>query len=758
MVEGVQANRLYADKMATTLRRFTLRRIGVADDPGHLRPSLQACLEAVMEQSDPLIESVVEGLLQSAIAPTQAKVSSATQTTPLAYAREAAEYLSQHIGTVRAEFSRHLHAAVFEGVLPHVDSDASPRFDDFQFLDASQIDASIELAQAQQAVVRAVEDVQPTLHALISALMGWSSMQAHLNPLRCETFAYALRETLASQLPPDPQRGQVLTMAAGRLGVNLRELYQEINVWLRSQGVEPVHVAQSVGGGLKGAVKTESGLAARTRLTLRTLRGLLSGELDPPQAQTAQPDFSHTVPASYEALEDMQLVDSMLRRLSDRARQAESGAAPRTVTRSADLPESPQEQRALGQLLGAEVVRLMLDNLVKDHRLLDPVRRVLQGLEPLLLTLTQGDPRFFSQRQHPARVFLDRITHRSLAFPTESTAGFAEFMATLDGAVAELGRGHGDAEAFDHLLRRLEAQWAAEDAAVRGRTDEATRSLLQAEQRNVLAQRLSAEFSQRMQGLDVPEWLQTFVRGPWSQVVAQARLMHKEGTPDPGGYKALVHDLLWSAQPNLTRRNRPRLVRMVPGMLVTLKQGLAQIDYPEDRVAQCFDLLIACHEAAFEGSRPAPLLAEGESLETPDFGDSIATDPWMMHAEAADSGYFDSVDEASADFVHSVLPPVESEPEWTIDELDTGAWVNLATGNEWVRAQLTWCSPQRTLFMFISGSGMAHSMSRRTLERFKADGLIQLISDGRVMDQALDAVAKAAMRNELLARFEPPRE
>jgi hypothetical protein len=74
--------------------------------------------------------------------------------------------------------------------------------------------------------------------------------------------------------------------------------------------------------------------------------------------------------------------------------------------------------------------------------------------------------------------------------------------------------------------------------------------------------------------------------------------------------------------------------------------------------------------------------------------------------------------------------------------------VDLALAGNWVRAQLTWASPHRTLFMFISGGGMAHSMSRRTMQRLKGLGLIRLVSDGRVMDNALDAVAQTALRND----------
>ena len=44
---------------------------------------------------------------------------------------------------------------------------------------------------------------------------------------------------------------------------------------------------------------------------------------------------------------------------------------------------------------------------VQDQRLLPPVRAQVKELEPVLLRLSQSDPRFFSDRKHPARQLLD---------------------------------------------------------------------------------------------------------------------------------------------------------------------------------------------------------------------------------------------------------------------------------------------------------------------------------------------------------------
>jgi hypothetical protein len=51
--------------------------------------------------------------------------------------------------------------------------------------------------------------------------------------------------------------------------------------------------------------------------------------------------------------------------------------------------------------------------------------------------------------------------------------------------------------------------------------------------------------------------------------------------------------------------------------------------------------------------------------------------------------------------------------------------------------------------MFTSQAGTAHSMSRRTLDRLRADGMIKIVAERNVVDEALDQVAKAALKNSI---------
>lgn len=733
--------------------KFMLRRFGVANEPGSFKPSLQDCLEAVLEQGDTMVEDVLTGL-QLALTPTRNKTLHALQN-PVC--RAAIDSLCTRRDAVKKSFTTALRAALYGGEKQNNQARPMLRFDDFQFLEETQIDANIEFALTQQEVEIAVDDVLPTLNALISSMLGWTTVQPNSNPLRPESFVQALRTTLLEHVPDGDARVALMTPAASILGVGMRQLYKEIVEWLRSQGVEPVGPVVSPLGGYGAQHQAAANSVASTMLTLDKLRRLLSGELGAAPAARGAQDFTYTVPASFVALQDLKLMEPMMSRLATRARQ--SSATPPGTPASASMggtgvKRESTEQRKLGGELGQEVVRLMLENLMQERRLLPSIRQSLKKLEPVLIRLSQSDARFFSQRQHPARVFLDKITRRGLAYTEENDPNLAHFLRNLGHAVDDLGSGEGDAAAFAQVLQQLEEVWAREEHEQRLRAEETARGLLHAEQRNQLAQNLAADFAQRMENKDVPEIVGNFLRGPWAQVVAESQLRCADGTVDADGYLSMVDDLIWSVQPRLTRRNRARLVDIVPEILVKIRQGLNLISYPEERIPAFFDTLIDFHEQAFEGGRPAA--AVSTDTQTPQSASaSVRTSEavdvlWTAENEVDDSGYLQNPESAlAAPGQTTNAPDVDTAPDWSIQNLTTGSWVDLTINNAWVRAQLTWASPHKTLFMFISGAGLAHSMSRRTIDRLRSQGLIRLVSDGRVLDHALDAVAQAALRNDI---------
>jgi hypothetical protein len=798
-----------------------LRPLGVIDEPFGARVTLRQCLDVVLDQAPGIIEKTLDALVGKDNKPAKGIGLVKPNFPPPVQA--VVQLLVDHKSQAIEVFVERLRYYMYLGVGTSAQAPQLMRFEDLKLFEEEDLDESIEVAGAMQEVTMLTDEIMPTLDALISSLLGWITVQPQINPLRPEMFARALRDCITDQVADVEIRGAIIAHSAARMGILLRKLYAELCQWLKSYGVEEAPSAQpaNLPSVAKANPSSVSNSVARTLLTLDKLRRLLSGELDG-DAHRRQ-DFLHTVPASVVALQDMRQVEAMVQRLEKKAKDAKDNPQAEAQRKAAQARMALKDGRELGKQLGEEVVRLMLDNLIQDERLLPRVRGHLQTLEPTLMQIAQEDARFFSDKQHAARQFLDAVTNRSLSFSHEREEGYEPFLLSVEQSIALLHKKTDAGEtvqlAFGEVMDRLAANWTKLDAQDNVRREEAARSLLHAEQRNTIAQFVAQEFRQQAEGIEMPQMVLDFVCGPWAHAVAESQLRCTDGRTDPQGYQGLVTELFWSVQPSKAKRNRKRLVQLIPGMLAKLRQGLAIIEFPPERITDFFAGLIELHEVALEGGRQeaaaaaakaaqaqeaqdaqnaeglqvsegsasqfdeaeaaatraelealyaasaqAPLASaepEPEPEPEPDslFGDfpSSHHDPkdaqdgvWLAQSEVSGAGFVNQqammpLDVSSAVPAADVIPLT---PEATVS-IPIGSWVELMLEGVWVRAQLTWASPMRTLFMFVSRGGKAHSMSKRTMDKLCSQGMIRMVSDGRMVDKALDAVAQTALRNSV---------
>jgi hypothetical protein len=248
---------------------------------------------------------------------------------------------------------------------------------------------------------------------------------------------------------------------------------------------------------------------------------------------------------------------------------------------------------------------------------------------------------------------------------------------------------------------------------------------------------------------------------------------------------------------------------MIPGLLTKLRLGVRSIEYPSERLLVFFDDLLHVHEQALEGRPPrqqealyrppsedgasvfaaldggdaeasqafyapgdsrwdqAIQVDEGDAATASAFIDfeqeeqnlrrlvSESSDATKAEALAAASEVAEAAAKTAAEAV-ALTEPESAEPADPVVEgvsplealsLQIGTWIELKLKGQWVRAQLTWQSPRKTMFVFVSGSGTAHSMSKGSLETLLAEGKVRLVSGRPVLDSALDAAASAALRN-----------
>lgn len=637
---------------------------------------------------------------------------------------EAAGVLKEQQQALTGAFPQALLAEFAQAIAG--DRGSSLSFDSLPLLADEQLQENADLVHGARELEAAVRPQLEKLEATLAAAGLTPAGGMHRHPLRPEVYVRSIYR-LARQSPVSPSvRRRWLRYLPPLMAPELAQAYDAM-----AQRLQPAAAAsQDEGLGMDGGVPQEARDQA-TQLTIRELRKLLSAHPADDANESvvifSESDFSHTVPSALEMVQDMRKVDQLLLQL--RQRQV---AMP---GRGRDSLESfrealRQEAKRPSQALGLEVVHLMVDNLSADPRLLPGVRGIVRDLEPALLRLALVDPRFFSDREHPARQLLEQITQRSLAWSSADDPGFGTFMDALQQATdALLDAGGTGPESFEIALHALQEAW--DEAQPRGRRnrERAVRALMRAEQRNLLAERLARQILERPDAASAPPEALAFLTGPWAQVMAQARLADTTGSEDPWGYAWVVQTVLWSVQPALAARVASHQRTLV----ARIDEGLSSIDHLPADTDRWQNLLSALRDLALS-------TATGSALRTADHEPPPErVNTWLAPLEMHESGF---VPDSAIPLGATVSEPDALPPQ----DLEVGAYVDLQ-GEGWERWQLTWASPHGLLFMFTHASGSTRSMTRRKLNGMLGQGTLRLVSAHPVVDGALDAVARAAWRN-----------
>jgi hypothetical protein len=678
------------------------------------------------------------------------------------------------------------------------------RLEQLELMDEAQVQERVVIARVLQQVLMTTQSELEDLDRYVCAQQGLRQVSALHNPLRPDSFIMALHELMAQKNMPANVRSIWMQHMAAPLGDGLNDSYRSLISCLKTYGsplgvglITPFHIAAGRTG-RSGSREPRVVWAPKSQpfvLTLGRLRRLMTKELDP-EAPTEKPktavvaqsknnreffarqfarefedseneststsEFDATVPAAFEALKEMKAVDQhqVMQRMEQLA------LAQLNVSGALKVDLSLREQlirqaQGMAQVLGLEVVALMIDNLVQDQRLLEPVRRMIARLEPALLHLVRVDVRFFNDKEHPARRLLQEVSEQGLAFSSTTDPLFNVYLESLRRYVVPLTElTIESAQPFATAHANLTLDWelnGIKDRVLHS-SEEAKIALKVAEQRNLLACKIAADMRSILELKKMPQGIVDFLLGPWSHVMAAAQLRPQKGDADLSGYKALVGMLLWSAQPEITSKEIDKLTQLMPRLLTGLRGGLRLIDYPSTKTSLFFDVLMKLHQQAFDHKSAANL---SEAVTTSPASLSGSLDGWVAPSEAKASGFLAMNDEVVQENIKtSVLAQQSSSKEFDVGQdtvfaaLSVGCWVELKVAGVWLRTQLTWISPQRTMYLFTNVHGKVQSMTKRMLLRLNQSDAFKVLSEQPVVEDALDAVVHTAMVNSLDLRLE----
>lgn len=503
-------------------------------------------------------------------------------------------------------------------------------------------------------------------------------------------------------------------------------------------------------------------------LTLARLHELLAGQVNEPAAAPSaqpaaapQPDFQMTMPAAFEALEEMGEAEEMVQRVAFKNFQIDDGSGQPGAA-------APVQASNTAQALALEVVQVMLEQLTSDSRLLSPVRGLIDSMRPALMRLVVGDPRFFSDKQHPARVLLDRITRGSLAWNDEDDAGFRAYLtaAQMASTIVVESKLEG-ADPFVFALETFDDALGDLQRREQRKRESAARAMSHLAERQRLAEEIGDELVKRARQAGVPRSIALFLRGPWAHVIAQARLMGQTRGREPERYEEVVTDLLWSTKVSAAMTQTEHLARVAPGLTARLREGLEFIRYAPHKLDLFLKDLAAIHQAA---------LLAAASGRSPDSAPQLLPDDsnlhdglWMEESGLMTLDFEDTAPPAEMPSFENTAPPTQVAPlfentmphEWTAEDeaagvtsagslgsaLVPGTWIEVFADGRWPRWRCEGGEADGSSYRFTDANGAAASLTGAQLGRLHARGDLRVVAAQGMVDGALDAVAEIALRN-----------
>ena len=721
--------------------------------------------------------------------------------------------------------------------------------DTFSLVADADVSQAIEYTRLLQQVLPTVEHSLAELNKLISTVQGLSNVRPDLNPLRLEAFAQELHALiLAAQVEPSIA-SLWLRYLAEPLGRELKRIYERLVNQLELAHVQgasyrvlqtPVSAARSSADSKRAGTGTgshgsrgegpESGYVSDEPMVRRPSQyaDLSNDEL---RDELFQDFLFHDggnadqglAPAYYATIEE-ELAALKAAPDSALAALAQPRSAPQPDDQSMPVPDRPQravdersqlspqvwgaygrpkeraivrtqlkkEAKRVGQVLGLEVVRKLVNQVAQDPRLLVPVREAIVALEPSLLRLAMVDSHFFSDESHAGRRLMEHVAQRSFKYNDEFSPEFAAFFEPVTHAFNELNRRTiADAQPFAMVLATLESGWDEQDQLEAENRGNVLQALHFAEVRQTQSEQIASDMSLRSDLDKVPGLVLDFLFGPWALAMAHARLIDTRHQVDPLGFGSVVPDLLWSVKREVTLKQPAKLIEMIPRLLGKLHAGLELLGRDPHESAPFFEGLMKLHRPVLklrrmksqcdaEESGAMPLEPEDLPATPAQRQVQAAAHPWLGRDDLDAAGFEDTQptapgelapleeeekeEEKSEDLLAAAAVPAAAaelpeaaapattpttipltEAEQTLLGLQTGHWVDLYSKRRWLRAQLIWVSTQGTLFMFMSQGGQPHSMTKRSCVRLIRQRLLRPVETNGVVANALDRLSRETL-------------
>lgn len=647
---------------------------------------------------------------------------------------QVAEVLQTHRQQYEHALAARLQAEIEQHAQPGAKgpSRAVLSLDELTLVDEAQAEQEIEVSRTVQLIDLVAEWELRELQAFTSTLQGETRLKPQDNPARPAVYAKALSAATRELPLADKERHMLLRISGKVLADLLKVFYAQTSLQLRQQGWSPQAYK---------AVNTPR-RAPQSDVNV-TQPGALQSLLERLPAQTSQPALV-SAPASSSA------------EPSALTFQALGHASPPGAT-----PTSANHARAFSEEQVFDLLNRLFAQMHRDQETQPAICHMIDQLQPAVMRVARRDPQVLRSAEHPAWQLINQLAAYASGYSEPDHAELAAFLNFAQPRIQQLVEPPGPTlpqleATLSDVYRFIEAQSQAQLQAA----PQAVAQLQEADLRLSVHPILLQQVEQQLASRKVKTSIRDFLLGPWVDVLS--RVMASQ-TPDEDEIQAMmstVDDLLHSLQRPVTLVEREQLRQSLPGLIDRLKRGMASIALGQEQQDAILDDLMGIHTHHLlanpkAGKRPVEPSAQeivaqmrqemrqesSQETRVRDKTDTSSDQHSSRHPQLVDTnlGNLPTVPMAYGEDLPDTTRP--STPTSWADALQKGMWCKLFMQGQWTTAHLLWISTNRQFYMFTSDrAGRMHSMTRRALERLRAEGLATDLEDRSLMQRAVDSM------------------
>lgn len=528
------------------------------------------------------------------------------------------ERIERHFAILLERAMQTMHTDLREGL-------RAIRADELSLQDEAVMDRQIEVDRMVQRLRDADEASHGRLNLIIAQLHGVSQVRERENPFRPYLPARALYEAVGEMVKGEARATLLCEHLSTALAPHMHAYYGAILDVFEERGVMGRLVArpsaltraererlgwQRAAEGMRthadsSADGRDDPEQARRRRLLPKLQQLMTGaaatsdgfpDLDAYQdaealrglvraigahgAAMRAPAAAGTVPGAH--LLDAHLLDAL--RAAQQAGLAGTGESePLVLARRLGAHDGGRAGRQHLDLL-ALLFEFMLEDRLLDARLRKEIGRLFVPFARCAL----AQPGMLQDAGHPAWRLLNRIGTVAAAIDADTPARAALEDAIRSAVDGVLRRCDGDAATFGAVESEFDAAVVAALHAADARGADIAAAIGAAEMLQLGRSGASAQLERLLAPLQVDPRVAAFLRTHWLDVLAHS-------APDEAGHGQLLAELVWSAQHKPDAAQHGALLRMLPGLVRRLREGLSRRGLAEAASKAALDELVPVH-------------------------------------------------------------------------------------------------------------------------------------------------------------------